>query len=138
MDKVSLDDLELAEFWQEDNEEMEVAANFPFTPSFPANAGLEAENHTVVYGEIEPGKELATHTEDADELLVILSGSAGVSVGDEQSTLTEGELVLIPASEPHGIRNSGTETVQYLGVFPDPDVTSEFELELQPVGARIV
>lgn len=138
MDKVSLEDLELAEFWQQDNEDMEVAANFPFTPSFPATTGLDPENHTVVYGEIESGKELATHTEDADELLVILGGTAEVWLGEEQSTLTDGELVLIPAGEPHGIRNTGTETVQYLGVFPDADVTSEFESELQPVGSRIV
>jgi quercetin dioxygenase-like cupin family protein len=138
MEKVQLDDLELAEFWQEDNEEMKVAANFPYTPSFPANAGLEADNHTVVYGEIDSGKELATHTEDGDELLVILGGTAEVTIGENDETLTDGELILIPAEEPHRVRSVGDETVRYLGVFAASEVTSEFKSALQPVGSRIV
>ena len=45
----SLDDLELFQLTQDDTE-MEVDVNFPFSPEFPATTGNELEGgHNVVY-----------------------------------------------------------------------------------------
>jgi hypothetical protein len=64
--KISLDDLNLVEITQSDTD-MEVSASFPFSSEFPASTGIDLEGgHTVVYFELEPGKELGTH-EDSPE-----------------------------------------------------------------------
>jgi len=70
----SLDDLDPFQLTQE-NTEMQVDVNFPFSPEFPATTGLELEGgHNVVYFEIDPGKKLGTHTDSPEELIICLQG----------------------------------------------------------------
>jgi hypothetical protein len=73
---VSLDALELVRATQPGSE-MDVRVNFPFSPAFPAATGLELEGgHSVVYFEIDPGRELSTHADSPEELVVCLDGEA--------------------------------------------------------------
>jgi quercetin dioxygenase-like cupin family protein len=136
---LTLDDLELVEVTQSDSE-MDVNVNFPFSPEFPATTGLELEGgHNVVYFEIEPGRELGTHTDSPEELIVCLAGD-GIEawVGEDESVIGAGDLAVVPPMAPHGFRNTGDETARFLGVFSDSTTVSEFEEELQPLGDRYV
>lgn len=136
MKHVRLDDLELVELWQEDTA-MRAAVNFPFTPGFPATTGIEADALTVVYTELEADGAVGTHTESAEELFLLLDGTAAVTDGDETAELAAGSIAVIPAEEPHGIRAVGDQPVRFVGVFPDRDVTTEFESPLAPIGDRV-
>lgn len=136
---LSLDDLELVGVTQSESE-MDVSVNFPFSPGFPATTGMELEGgHSVVYFEIEPGKELGTHTDSPEELIVCLEGDdVEAWAGDATGTISGGDLAVIPPMAPHGFRNTGDVTARFLGLFSDSTAVSEFEAELEPFGERIV
>ena len=127
-----IDQLELMEFWYEDDSTMRVKANFPFY------VGTGTKNTAVVYFEIEPGYRLGTHTDSAEEILLILQGTAEVSLGDEQGRLSAGEMAVVPAMVPHGLRNVGEETVRVVGFFSSNVVVSTFDQPMMPLGQRVV
>jgi len=137
--KIQFDQLDTVEMTQAESD-TEFDVSIPFAPTFPATTGLElAGGHTVVYTEIPPGKELGTHTDSPEELLVCLEGD-GVElwVGDGAGELAAGEMAVIPAMEPHGLRNTGSETARFVAFFSDSTTVHEFEAPLEPLGDRIV
>jgi quercetin dioxygenase-like cupin family protein len=127
-----IDQLELMEFWYEDDPTMRVKANFPFY------VGTGTKNTAVVYFELEPGYRLGTHTDSAEEILLILQGTAEVSLGDEQGRLSAGEMAVVPAMVPHGLRNVGDDTVRVVGFFSSNVVVSTFDQPMMPLGQRVV
>ncbi len=127
-----IDQLELLEAWYENDPAMRVKANFPFF------VGSGTKNTAVVYFELEPGHRLGTHTDSAEEILLILEGEAEVSLGDELGRLSAGELALVPAMEPHGLRNVGDETVRVVGFFSSNVVVSTFDQPVMPFNQRVI
>src|SRR5215207_8388902 len=128
MFSVELSDLELMEGGYENDPTMRVKVNFPLS------AATGSKNTAVAYFEIQPGHRLGTHTDSAEEILLILGGEAEVSVGDEQGQLSAGEIVLVPAMVPHSMRNVGDETVRVVGFLPSSTVMSTFEQSFVPMG----
>lgn len=127
-----LDELELLECWYESDPTMRVKVNFPFF------LGTGTESTAVVYFELEPGHRLGTHTDSAEEIILVLEGEAEVSLGDEEGRLTAGEMALVPAMVPHGLRNVGEETVRVAGFFSSNVVVSTFDEPMMPFGQRII
>ena len=121
-------ELELLEAGYEDDPTMRVKATFPFS------AATGTKNTAVVYFELAPGHRLGTHTDSAEEILLILEGTAEVSVGDEQGRLSAGEMAVVPAMVPHGLRNVGEETVRVVGFFSSSTVMSTFDRPIVPMG----
>ena len=128
----NLNTLDLLEAWYENDPHMRAKASFPFSQA-TGNASSAA-----VYFEIEPGHSLGTHTDSAEEIVLILSGTVEASLGDERGPLTAGEAVLIPAMVPHGIRNVGTEKVRCVGFFASATLVSTFDQVLMPFGVRAI
>jgi quercetin dioxygenase-like cupin family protein len=127
-----IDQLELVEVWYENDPTMRLRVNFPFF------LGTGTRSTAVVYFEIEPGFRLGTHTDSAEEILLILEGEAEVSLGDERGRLSAGEMALVPAMVPHGLRNVGDETVRVVGFFSSNVVVSTFDQPMMPFGQRVV
>ncbi len=125
-------ELELLEGWYEDDPTMRVRFNFPFF------VGSGTKNTAVVYFELEPGHRLGTHTDSAEEVLLILQGEAEATVGDESGRVSAGELALVPAMVPHALRNVGDETVRVVGFFSSNVVASTFDRPMMPLGQRVV
>lgn len=123
--------LELMDAWYEQNPEMRIRVTFPFF----AAAGNEST--AVVYFEIEPGHFLGTHTDSAEEIILILSGTVEASLGDETGRLSSGQAVLIPAMQPHGVRNIGEETARCVGFFSAATLESTFDQPLMPFGSQV-
>jgi quercetin dioxygenase-like cupin family protein len=69
-------ELELLEGSYEDDPTMRVKFNFPFY------VGTGTNNSAVVYFELEPGHRLGTHTDSAEEILLILEGEAEAALGE--------------------------------------------------------
>ena len=103
--------------------------------AFPINVHEGSEDSAVVYFEIDPGEKLATHTDSAEEVLYIVQGEAEAHVGDEVVRASAGDLAVVPAMAPHGVRNVGTERLKVVGFFTESRIVSTFEEPLQPVGA---
>ena len=127
-----IDELELVEVWYENDPTMRVKVNFPFF------LGTGTKSTAVVYFEIEPGYRLGTHTDSAEEILMILEGEAEVSLGDEQGRVSAGEMALVPAMVPHGMRNVGDERVRVAGFFSSNVIVSTFDQPMMPFGQRVV
>jgi quercetin dioxygenase-like cupin family protein len=106
--------------------------------NFPLNRTAGTEGGAVVYFEIQPGDYLATHTDSPEEIVYIVSGSAEAHVGDERGIVTAGDLAVIPAMVPHGLRAIGDEPVKVVGFFSEPDVVSTFDEPVHPIGDRVV
>jgi quercetin dioxygenase-like cupin family protein len=100
--------------------------------------GTGTKNSAVVYFEIEPGCRLGSHTDSAEETLVILEGEAEATVGDEQGRVSAGDMTVVPAMAPHALRNVGDETVRVVGFFSSNVVASVFDRPLMPFGQRAV
>ncbi len=127
-----ISELELLEGWYEDNPAMRVRFNFPFY------VGTGTKSTSVVYFELEPGDRLGTHTDSAEEILLILEGTAEATVGNESGQVSAGDLAVVPAMVPHSLRNVGDETVRVVGFFSSNVVVSTFDQPIMPLGQRLV
>jgi quercetin dioxygenase-like cupin family protein len=103
--------------------------------AFPINVHTGSKDSAVVYFEIDPGDRLATHTDSAEEVLYFIQGEAEAYVGDEVVRASAGDIAVVPAMAPHGMRNVGTERLKVVGVFTESRIVSNFEEPLHPVGA---
>ena len=125
--------LDLNQIWFDsdpDNARLRVA--------FPLNKWSGADETAVVYFEVQPGDRLPIHTDSAEEILYIVTGRAEATVGDETGTVQAGDLAVIPAMAPHGLRTIGDEPVRVVGFFREAEVTSHFAEPIQPIGLAVV
>jgi quercetin dioxygenase-like cupin family protein len=129
---VQTGDLDLIEGWSENDPTRRARFNFPI---FNLTGAL---NTAVVYFEVDPGQHLGMHTDSAEEVLYIVSGTAEAIVGDERGEVGPGSLALVPAMVPHDIVNIGGETVRVIGFFSSSTVVSVFEDPFAPIGRRVV
>jgi quercetin dioxygenase-like cupin family protein len=129
---VQTDELELIEGWSENDATRRARFNFPI---FNLTGAL---NTAVVYFEVDPGQHLGMHTDSAEEVLYIVSGTAEAIVGDESGEIGPGSLALVPAMVPHDIVNVGDETVRVVGFFSSSTVVSVFDDPFAPIGRRVV
>ena len=61
------------------------------------------------------GKAFANHYhEDLEEIFIIMTGVAEVTVNGETAELCAGDAVLIPVGAPHIMKNIGSEDVFYI------------------------
>ena len=132
MYKANLNTLDLFEAWYENDPQMRIKAFPPFSKA-TGNA-----SSAIMYFEIEPGHYLGTHTDSAEEIVLVLSGTVEASLDDEHGTLTAGEAVLIPAMIPHGMRNVGAEKVRCIGFFASATLVSTFDQTVMPFGIRAI
>ena len=50
------------------------------------------------------------------------TGTAVFTAGEEELTVAEGHIVVVPAQTPHGFKNPGDETLRVVSVHPSPTV----------------
>ncbi len=78
-------------------------------PTRPATAAIyDAQAVRLVVFRIEPGQEVAQHTNNGTVILTVLSGTGSILGGTEWRVLGPGAVVAYAPSELHGMR-AGTE-----------------------------
>jgi quercetin dioxygenase-like cupin family protein len=95
--------------------------------SFPLSSATGTASTATVLFELDPGAVLGVHTDSAEELLVVLQGTAEARVGDEVGRLEKNQVGLVPPMAPHGLRNIGDDVLRVLGTFSASTVVSTFE-----------
>jgi mannose-6-phosphate isomerase-like protein (cupin superfamily) len=125
---IDLNDLELAEGG---------TAGGSIRVAFPLHSGMGTSSTAAVLFELEPGSALATHTDSAEEVLLILAGEGEAHVGHERGLVRAGQLTVVPAMAPHGIRNVGETTLRVLGFFSSSTVVSTFDAPAGPEGEDV-
>ena len=123
---IDLDDFELA------------PAGPGFRVSFPLHSATGTASTATVLFELDPGAELPTHTDSAEELLIVVQGTAEARVGDEVGILETHQVGLVPPMAPHGLRNIGDDVLRVLGTFSSSTVISTFERPFEPGGPQVV
>lgn len=94
--------------------------------------GASASGSSVI--EVPAGCRLPRHTDSGEETIVVLSGRAQVTVGDERAELPAGAIAVVPEDVPHEVRNDGEETLRFVAVYAAPGVVTRYEREVQPEG----
>jgi mannose-6-phosphate isomerase-like protein (cupin superfamily) len=86
--------------------------------------------------EVPAGCRLPRHTDSAEETIVVVAGTADVSMGDEQASVPAGGVALVPECVPHEVRNSGAEPLRFVALYASTDVVTTYEQPVQPGGDR--
>jgi len=106
--------------------------------SFPLHSATGSASTATVLFELDPGAELYVHTDSAEELLIIVQGTAEARVGDEIGRVEKHQVALVPPMAPHGLRNIGDDVLRVLGTFSASTVVSTFERPLQEDGPQVL
>jgi quercetin dioxygenase-like cupin family protein len=104
---------------------------------FPLHSANGTASTATVLFELDPGAELGVHTDSAEELLIVVQGTAEARIGDEVGRLEKHQVALVPAMAPHGLRNVGDDVLRVLGTFSSSTVVSTFEQPFEPDGPQV-
>ena len=99
-----------------------VASRASFRPDKMGKADLlRGERVFAGLNCFEAGQEHELHTHAGqDKLYYVVEGQGIVRVGDVESPISAGDLVLAKADEPHALRNPGPERLIVMAVMAPP------------------
>jgi quercetin dioxygenase-like cupin family protein len=66
----------------------------------------KAEAGNVTLFAFDAGQELSEHTAPYDALVQILDGEAEIRISSQPFALSEGDVIVIPANQPHAVRGT--------------------------------
>ena len=130
MSALAPDQLDFSDAWIEGDG----SARWRSAAGHGPSTGAHASGSSILA--VAPGCRLPVHTDSAEEVAVVVAGTAEVVTAEERSTVPSGGLALIPADVPHEVRNVGDEELRFVAVYADTDVVSHYEQPIQPSGAR--
>ena len=58
---------------------------------------------TVTFFAFDKGESLSEHSAPFDALVIVLEGKTEIKISGEPYVLSEGEMIIMPANEPHGL-----------------------------------
>ena len=65
---------------------------------------IDKKTGTVTLFAFDEGEGLSEHTAPFDALVYVLDGEATITVSGKESQVTAGEMLIMPANEPHALR----------------------------------
>jgi quercetin dioxygenase-like cupin family protein len=86
--------------------------------------------------EVPPGCQLPRHTDSAEETIVVVSGKAKVTIGEESEEIGAGEAALVPQDVPHHVDSLGDTSLRFVALYAAPEVVTSYGEEVQPDGER--
>jgi quercetin dioxygenase-like cupin family protein len=128
MQAIETKELELAEISSPDDETRHVRA------AFPIHWQTGAASSAMVYFELDPGMHLGRHIDTAEEMLVVFEGEVEATVGSVASRLPAGGVAVVPAMEPHDVRNVGPTTARVAGIFSANAMVAIFDEPFSVMG----
>jgi quercetin dioxygenase-like cupin family protein len=129
--QVALDALELRDAWLNSDP----SARWRLSVALAQTTGTES--CSLIYFELDPGCRLPRHSDSAEEIVLILSGSAAAKIAERELDVEAGGLVVIPQQAPHELRNSGSTVLRGVGFFATASPVSTFDEPVMPAGTRV-
>ena len=74
------------------------------TGSVVSRTILEKQTGTVTLFAFDKGQGLSEHTAPFDALVYLLEGEAEITISGKSQRLKEGEMIIMPANQPHAVR----------------------------------
>jgi mannose-6-phosphate isomerase-like protein (cupin superfamily) len=81
---------------------------------------------TFLIVDAEPGQGPALHRHPYDEVLILLEGNATLHDGNATLEAGVGEIVVIPAGQPHGFVNSGDGRLRQIDIHANSSFATEW------------
>src|SRR3954462_1868272 len=82
------------------------------------------ENHrspiSIYFVDAPPGQGPGLHTHPYVETIIILEGTARLTVRDQERSVTAGEIAVVPAETPHKFVNIGPNNLRQIDVHGSP------------------
>jgi mannose-6-phosphate isomerase-like protein (cupin superfamily) len=95
------------------------------TPSFIIKVDRKYGNSQSFFmgmEDIPPGKKIRLHHHPhAEEILFVHRGTGVIRLGEREAVVTAGATVHIPRNVSVGLRNTGSEPLTLVFIFPEPD-----------------
>jgi quercetin dioxygenase-like cupin family protein len=73
-----------------------------------------ARNLSVQISEIPAGSKQPVHNHDPEQCYYIIRGTGLMIMEEETKVVSAGDAVFIPSNKKHGIKNVGTDVLEYL------------------------
>jgi quercetin dioxygenase-like cupin family protein len=106
-----------------------------WTGGFFAYGGEGADDSTVIYFAIPPGKRLGRHTDTAEETQFILSGSGDILLDAGPKPIRPGDVIVLTEGTMHDLHNTGNEDLRVIGFFSKPSVQQHWTEEVWEPGS---
>ncbi|MDY0189100.1 MAG: cupin domain-containing protein [Desulfuromonas sp.] len=65
---------------------------------------IKKDAGTVTLFAFGQGQELSTHSAPFDALVYVVDGEVEITISATAHALTQGEMIILPANEPHGLK----------------------------------
>jgi quercetin dioxygenase-like cupin family protein len=87
----------------------------------------QGSNMTFLLVDAPPGRGPAMHSHPYEEIIIIQAGQATFFLGEHAARIARaGEIVVIPAGQPHAFVNSGDEPLRQLDIHASPRFATEW------------
>jgi len=120
MKKFTIKNLEFVTAGHEDPQNPGVVKKVIFTAN---DVEINGTVQMINWCQMKPGKSFARHYHEyMDEIFIILSGQAEITIDQETAPIEATDTVFIPQQAQHEMKNIGTEDVVYIamGVVTKP------------------
>ena len=78
---------------------------------------FSGENATLAFTTLDPGHTANPHSHPHEQIVYVLSGDLRFVVGDEEVTVTAGDMLVVPPGVRHYAETVGTEPAVDLSIF---------------------
>ena len=80
----------------------------------------------LIFVDAPPGHGPSLHRHPYEEIFIVQEGRATFTAGDEERTVTAGEVVIVPAGVPHAFVNSGDGPLRQIDIHLSPRFDTEW------------
>ena len=81
---------------------------------------------SLLFVDAPPGKGPLLHRHPYEELILVLDGEATFVLGDEELEARTGDIVIVPANEPHSFVNTGEGSLRQIDIHVSPKMITEW------------
>jgi mannose-6-phosphate isomerase-like protein (cupin superfamily) len=81
---------------------------------------------SMIFVDADPGRGPALHRHDYDEVFIVQEGQATMTAGDRTIEVSAGDIVVVPAGQPHAFVNSGDGRLRQIDIHLSPRYVTEW------------
>jgi quercetin dioxygenase-like cupin family protein len=78
---------------------------------------VQNQSLSITLFAFDAGEEISSHSSGGDAMVTILDGSALITIGDNEYTVTQGQTIVMPAGVPHALKAQEKFKMQLTVVF---------------------
>ena len=102
-----------------------------------AFGGNGANDSTVIYFAVPPGKRLGKHIDTAEETQYFVSGSGQLLLDAGPKPVKAGDVIVLTEGTMHDIHNTGDEDLRVIGFFYAPKLEQHWTDEVWPDAGKV-